>query len=129
MRSEIIKIEDIVIKAKENNLDKNILYYKNKVVINESLEDINIENLWEGSIFSKDGEIKIFTLNKGLKAVLHLDEEKDKFIEAESLIREDKFKGYKKVKIKKYLEKDDDGQVFIKYFRAYDLVRGEKENG
>lgn len=128
MKQEIIDLE----KAKDNKVLKElgiryaIFYYIDRVEVKKDMEDIDLNNLLEASIFGEKAEIKMFKQKGELKAILNMDEDSDKVIKISHIVRQQKFDGINKVNIKKYIKYDEDGQAYIDYWRPYELVKEVK---
>lgn len=125
MKIENLKLEEIN-KSLLDDLEifQGIFYYYDRVEVKKHIDNISFENMIEARMFGKNNEIKVFKTSGKLKASLLKEEpqDKDNILKEEHLVIDNRFGDVKKVKIKKYISEDEDGQVYISYFRPYDLV-------
>ena len=125
MKIENLKLEEIN-KSLLDDLEifQGIFYYYDRVEVKKHIDNISFENIIEARMFGENNEIKVFKTSGNLKASLLKEEleDKDNILKEEHLVIDNRFGNIKKVKIKKYISEDNDGQAYISYFRPYGLV-------
>ncbi len=88
---------------------------------------IDLDNITEARFFNEDEEIVIRTDNKGVKGSLFIDKgEKNYFIEEKFYLRSNKAavnKNYNTLKVKKYIDLDEDNQAYVFYLKPCKLIR------
>lgn len=100
-----------------------IVYNFDEVKIGR-LDELEIDGdiLLQARIFNEDKELNIVREKHNLNLCFLEEDSDDECIEDSYLIIENKFKNYKNINIKKYINYDDDGQAFISYVRPYGLI-------
>lgn len=125
MKIETLKLEEIN-KSLLDDLEifQGIFYYYDRVEVKKHIDNISFENIIEARMFGESNEIKVFKISGNIKASLLREELKDKdnILKEEHLVIDNRFGDVKKVKVKKYISEDKDGQAYISYFRPYNLV-------
>ncbi len=122
----------------ENLLDKKILQYlgfKDTIIYNydsvasDNIEnvDIQLDNIMEAIFFSENREMRIFSEEGKFRGSIFKEDnvEESDFIEDEYILykRNSNMKKYpKKLKVKKYIDYDEDKQAYISYVKPCKFI-------
>jgi hypothetical protein len=86
--------------------------------------DIDFDNIIEARFFNNDIEIDIRMEDDEIKGNIFIDNGENELFVDEKLYLKRKEKGsYNKLKIKKYIDFDEDGQAFIFYLKPCELIK------
>jgi hypothetical protein len=109
----------------EMGLTDCIIYNYDSVISDEIKEvDIDYENIIEARFFNEKMEIRVFNDEGVLSGTIFVDENPD-YIESEFILysRDKNSKRYaEKLKVRKYIGYDEDGQAYISYVRPCKLI-------
>lgn len=101
-----------------------IIYNYDSVIVNE-LQNllIDADNIIEARLFDETKEIRIFKEDENLSGVIFIEDDGDKdIIIKEYILNNGDQCKYTKLKIKEYIDFDEDGQAYIKYVRPTKLI-------
>ncbi|MBU5293802.1 hypothetical protein KQH90_07115 [Anaerosalibacter bizertensis] len=108
---------------------KDTIIYNYDCVVSDSIENVNIqlENIIEARFFSDDIEMRIFNDEGNFSGVLFKENNIDEseFIEEDYILYKrmpSMKKGPQRLKIRKYIDYDEDKQAYIKYVKPCKFI-------
>lgn len=111
--------------------DYGLIYFLSEVKllpIKEIGEDLLWEEMLEARFFSRNGELRFFMGEEGLAAVKVTEEGEERTsIDKEYILLNHRnwTNRFKKIKVRQYIDFDDDGQAHVALTRCLDLLGGE----
>lgn len=110
----------------------NILGIKYGIIYNfdsvkyDTVDKLNIDfdNIIEARFFNKNTEIDVRMMDNKISGNIFIDNgEKELFIDENFYLRQNIENNYNKLKVKKYIDFDEDGQAYVFYLKPCELLK------
>ncbi|WP_368491079.1 hypothetical protein [Clostridium sp. BJN0013] len=92
----------------------------------DTVDKLNIDfnNIIEARFFNRDTEIDVRMMDNKIGGNIFIDNgEKELFIDENFYLRCNRENNYNKLKVKKYIDFDEDGQAYIFYLKPCELLK------
>ncbi|MCC9294928.1 hypothetical protein LN736_08680 [Clostridium sp. WLY-B-L2] len=110
----------------------NILEIKYGIIYNfdsvkyDTVDKLNIDfdNIIEARFFNKNTEVDVRMMDNKISGNIFIDNgEKELFIDENFYLRQNIENNYNKLKVKKYINFDEDGQAYVFYLKPCELLK------